>query len=110
MVEAAALTIEHAAGHSDRAGVGLDDEPVAGGCAAAVDGGDGAGGAVAHPVVGPVVGVDAPVAVAGEVEVRKRVPLSLSFDHRLIDGVTANRFMEHVIEGIEDPDILLSRL
>ena len=51
-----------------------------------------------------------PIAVDGEVEVQPRLSLSLSFDHRLIDGVTANRFMEHVIEGIEDPDVLLSRL
>jgi pyruvate dehydrogenase E2 component (dihydrolipoamide acetyltransferase) len=58
--------------------------------------------------IGPID--EKPVAVDGEVEVRERVPLSLSFDHRLIDGVTANQFMEHVIEGIEDPDILLSRL
>jgi pyruvate dehydrogenase E2 component (dihydrolipoamide acetyltransferase) len=58
--------------------------------------------------IGPID--EKPVAVDGEVEVRQRVPLSLSFDHRLIDGVTANQFMEHVIEGIEDPDILLSRL
>jgi pyruvate dehydrogenase E2 component (dihydrolipoamide acetyltransferase) len=58
--------------------------------------------------IGPID--EKPVAVDGEVEVRERVPLSLSFDHRLIDGVTANQFMEHIIEGIEDPDILLSRL
>jgi pyruvate dehydrogenase E2 component (dihydrolipoamide acetyltransferase) len=58
--------------------------------------------------IGPIG--EKPIAVDGELEVRERVPLSLSFDHRLIDGVTANRFMEHVIEGIEDPDILLSRL
>ena len=51
-----------------------------------------------------------PVAVDGDVEIRTRIGLSLSFDHRLVDGVTANRFMEHVIEGIEDTDILLSRL
>lgn len=58
--------------------------------------------------IGPID--EQPVAVDGELEVRERVPLSLSFDHRLIDGVTANRFMEHVIEAIEDTDILLSRL
>jgi pyruvate dehydrogenase E2 component (dihydrolipoamide acetyltransferase) len=58
--------------------------------------------------IGPID--EKPVAVDGELEVRNRVPLSLSFDHRLIDGVTANRFMEHVIEAIEDPDVLLSRL
>lgn len=51
-----------------------------------------------------------PVAVDGEVEIRPQVTLTLSYDHRLIDGVLANEFMEHVIEGIEDPDVLLSRL
>jgi pyruvate dehydrogenase E2 component (dihydrolipoamide acetyltransferase) len=45
-----------------------------------------------------------------EIEIRQRLPLSLTFDHRLIDGVTGNRFMEHLIEGVEDPDVLLSRL
>lgn len=45
-----------------------------------------------------------------EIEARHRISLTLSYDHRLIDGVLANRFMEHVIETIEDPDLLLSRL
>ncbi|EMA52369.1 dihydrolipoamide acetyltransferase family protein [Halococcus thailandensis] len=58
--------------------------------------------------IGPIG--EKPIAVDGDLEVREQVPLSLSFDHRLIDGVTANRFMEHVIEAIEDPDVLLSRL
>ena len=51
-----------------------------------------------------------PVAVDGELEVRDRIGFSFSFDHRLIDGVTASQFVETVIEGIEDPDVLLSRL
>lgn len=45
-----------------------------------------------------------------DTEVRKTVSLSLSYDHRLVDGVTATQFMEYVIEGIEDTDVLLSRL
>lgn len=45
-----------------------------------------------------------------ETEVRKTVSLTLSYDHRLIDGVTATRFMEYVIEGIENPDVLMARL
>ena len=54
---------------------------------------------------------DKPVAVSGsDFEVRKRLGLTLSYDHRIIDGVTASGFAEHVIEGIEDPDVLLSRL
>ena len=51
-----------------------------------------------------------PVAVDGELEVRERIGFSFSFDHRLVDGVTADRFVETVIEGIEDPDVLLSRI
>ncbi|WP_306060500.1 dihydrolipoamide acetyltransferase family protein [Natronococcus wangiae] len=51
-----------------------------------------------------------PVAVDNEVEVRPRIDLTLSYDHRIIDGVTANKFMELIIETIEDTVMLLSRL
>ncbi len=52
-----------------------------------------------------------PVAVdADTVRVGDRIGFSLSFDHRLIDGSLASQFMEMVIAGIEDPDVLLSRL
>ncbi|WP_306061272.1 dihydrolipoamide acetyltransferase family protein [Natronococcus wangiae] len=51
-----------------------------------------------------------PVATSGEVAVRSRIDLTLSYDHRIIDGVTANEFMEAVIETVEDTDVLLSRI
>lgn len=52
-----------------------------------------------------------PVATGdNEVETRPQIDLSLSYDHRLVDGATANQFMEYVIEGIEDTDVLLGRL
>lgn len=51
-----------------------------------------------------------PVATDDGVEVHPRIGLTLSYDHRIIDGVTANEFMESVIESIEDTDVLLSRL
>lgn len=52
-----------------------------------------------------------PVATDDEtVEVQQRLGLNLSYDHRLIDGAVANQFMEYLIEGIEDPDLLLSRV
>lgn len=50
------------------------------------------------------------VAVDGEVQVQDRIGFSFSYDHRLIDGVTAGQFMESVIEGVEDTDLLLSRI
>ncbi len=68
---------------------------------------------IRHPEAG-IVGVGAieekPVAVDGELTVQERIGFSFSYDHRLVDGVTAGQFMEHVIEGIEDPDVLLARL
>ena len=68
---------------------------------------------IRHPEAA-IMGVGAieekPVAVDGDLTVQERIGFSFSYDHRLVDGVTAGQFMEHVIEGIEDPDILLSRL
>ncbi|WP_159904345.1 dihydrolipoamide acetyltransferase family protein [Salinirussus salinus] len=68
---------------------------------------------IRHPEAA-IMGVGAieekPVAVDGELTVQERIGFSFSYDHRLVDGVTAGQFMEHVIEGVEDPDILLSRL
>lgn len=68
---------------------------------------------IRHPEAA-ILGVGAieekPVAVDGELEVRDRIGFSFSFDHRLIDGVTAAQFVETVIEGIEDPDLLMARL
>lgn len=52
-----------------------------------------------------------PVAVSDDrVAVQERIGLSLSYDHRIIDGVTATEFMEMICEAIEDPDVLLSRI
>lgn len=51
-----------------------------------------------------------PVAIDGSLDVRDRIGFSFSFDHRLIDGVTASQFVESIIETIEDPDLLTARL
>ncbi len=47
-----------------------------------------------------------PVAKNEEVVVRKMMTLSLVFDHRLVDGAPAARFLDHVCEVIEDPSLL----
>jgi pyruvate dehydrogenase E2 component (dihydrolipoamide acetyltransferase) len=49
------------------------------------------------------VRVDA-VAVAGTVAAHRRMPLSLSFDHRCITGGEACRFLAAVIADLENPD------
>jgi pyruvate dehydrogenase E2 component (dihydrolipoamide acetyltransferase) len=40
-------------------------------------------------------------------EARKMLPLSMSFDHRIIDGAEAARFLKTVIRNLEDPSLLL---
>ena len=48
-----------------------------------------------------------PVAIDGKVEVRLMMPLSLSYDHRLVDGATAARFLNDVIGYLKAPSRLL---
>ncbi len=50
---------------------------------------------------------DRPVVVAGQIVIRPMMYLALSYDHRLIDGGTAVRFLVRVKELIEDPEALL---
>jgi pyruvate dehydrogenase E2 component (dihydrolipoamide acetyltransferase) len=51
--------------------------------------------------------MEKPVVVDGKIEVRKILPLSLSFDHRVVDGAEAIRFMNTVIELLQDPGLIL---
>ena len=48
-----------------------------------------------------------PVVVNDQVAIRTMMPLSLSYDHRLVDGATAARFLNDVIEYLENPSRLL---
>ncbi|MEQ1902630.1 MAG: 2-oxo acid dehydrogenase subunit E2 [Pirellulaceae bacterium] len=51
-----------------------------------------------------------PVVVGDQVVIRLMMPLSLSYDHRLIDGATAARFLNDVIGFLEAPSRLLLAL
>ncbi|HEY9721412.1 MAG TPA: dihydrolipoamide acetyltransferase family protein [Oscillatoriaceae cyanobacterium] len=46
----------------------------------------------------------------GEIVVRDMMYLGLSFDHRLIDGADAVRFLNTVIAYMQDPDLLFAEL
>jgi 2-oxoglutarate dehydrogenase E2 component (dihydrolipoamide succinyltransferase) len=50
---------------------------------------------------------DRPVAVSGRVEVRPMMYLALTYDHRIVDGAEAVRFLVRLKELIEDPGALL---
>lgn len=49
---------------------------------------------------------DRPWVVNGQITIRKIIPLSLTFDHRLSDGVDASRFLDKVVHFLEDPSRL----
>ena len=50
-----------------------------------------------------------PVVKDGEIVIGHTLPLSLSFDHRIIDGATGVRFMKLIEEALSDPELLLLR-
>lgn len=62
-----------------------------------------------YPEVG-ILGVhmikDMPVVKEGKVVVGKVLPVSLSFDHRVVDGAEAVKFANAVMKYLEDPDFL----
>lgn len=48
-----------------------------------------------------------PAVVDGEIGIGSFMELSLACDHRLIDGVTGAKFLQQIVEFIEDPDMLV---
>jgi 2-oxoisovalerate dehydrogenase E2 component (dihydrolipoyl transacylase) len=74
------------------------------------------GGVISTPVINrPEVAILAVnkveeklVPIAGEIEIRKRMNLSLSCDHRVVDGWDAASFMQAIKGYIENPLRLLS--
>ena len=51
--------------------------------------------------------VDTPVVRNGEIVIRTMMNLSLTADHRVIDGVMASKFLKRIAELLENPYMLL---
>ena len=49
-----------------------------------------------------------PVYIAGEFTARLMLPLSLSYDHRLINGAAAARFTNHLIKLLAQPSFIMA--
>jgi len=49
-----------------------------------------------------------PAVVDGEIAIRQMMWLSLTFDHRLVDGAPAARFLQRIKQLVEEPYLLLS--
>lgn len=68
--------------------------------------------AILQPPEGAILAVgriiDKPVALEGEIVIRPRMTLTLSIDHRVLDGVSGSNFLQRVKDLIENPAPLLS--
>jgi pyruvate dehydrogenase E2 component (dihydrolipoamide acetyltransferase) len=62
-----------------------------------------------YPEVG-ILGVgrmmEKPIVEDGAIKIKKILPLSLTFDHRVVDGAKAQHFMNNLKMHIEDPDLI----
>jgi pyruvate dehydrogenase E2 component (dihydrolipoamide acetyltransferase) len=93
--------------------LGLDE--MRGGCFTVSNLG-GLGGRHFAPIINPpeaaILGVGRaavePVWIEGAFQPRPRMPLTLCYDHRLIDGADATRFLRWVVEAIEEPARILA--
>jgi 2-oxoglutarate dehydrogenase E2 component (dihydrolipoamide succinyltransferase) len=76
------------------------------------------GSLVSTPIINPpqvgILGLhkiqDRPVAIEGKVEVRPMMYTALTYDHRIVDGAEAVRFLVKLKELAEDPGTLLLEL
>jgi len=76
------------------------------------------GGVFATPIINQpelaIVGLHAikerPEVMDGEIAIRKMMYLSLSFDHRYVDGAEAARFMSDLVRLVSQPMLLMARL
>ena len=57
-------------------------------------------------ILGIARATDRPVLVDGQFQQRLMLPLVLSYDHRLIDGADAARFLRWVAEALHQPFLL----
>jgi pyruvate dehydrogenase E2 component (dihydrolipoamide acetyltransferase) len=48
-----------------------------------------------------------PVVRDGQIVIRKMLPLTLAFDHRIADGADAARFVAELVRQLSDPNLLL---
>ena len=59
-------------------------------------------------LVGPSTPIERPVVVDGEMCVRTMMPVSFTFDHRVMDGEPAARFMRALHDCLEHPELMMA--
>jgi len=51
--------------------------------------------------------LEVPTVIDGEIRIRKMLPLSLTFDHRALDGAEAAKFLADLKKNLESPEVML---
>jgi pyruvate dehydrogenase E2 component (dihydrolipoamide acetyltransferase) len=100
--------------HGERARTGRLDLQEVQGSTFTITNIGGIGGLFATPIINyPEVAIlgthkiiKRPVVRKGSVEVRDMMYLSLTFDHRVVDGAYAARFMNKLVEVLQNPDAI----
>ncbi|MGZ3405379.1 MAG: dihydrolipoamide acetyltransferase family protein [Polyangia bacterium] len=76
------------------------------------------GGVLATPIINfpevAVLGVhkikSTPVVRNGEIVIREMMNLSISLDHRIVDGYEGAQFLQHVVSLLEDPTLMFMEM
>jgi pyruvate dehydrogenase E2 component (dihydrolipoamide acetyltransferase) len=76
------------------------------------------GGVLATPIINfpevAILGVHkikaTPVVREGQIVVREMMNLSISLDHRIVDGYEGAQFLQHVIELLQDPTLMFMEM
>ena len=76
------------------------------------------GGVLATPIINfpevAILGVhkirETPVVREGQIVIRQMMNLSISLDHRIVDGYEGAKFLQHVVGLLEDPTLMFMEL
>ena len=59
-------------------------------------------------LMGPATPQEKPVAHKGKIKIRTVLPVSLTFDHRVLDGSPVARLAKHMHDCLENPELMLA--
>jgi pyruvate/2-oxoglutarate dehydrogenase complex dihydrolipoamide acyltransferase (E2) component len=59
-------------------------------------------------LIGPATPQEKPIAHKGKIKIRTMLPVSLTFDHRVLDGSPIARLAKHMHDCLENPELMLA--
>ncbi len=59
-------------------------------------------------LVGPATPQEKPIVHKGKIKIRTVLPISLTFDHRVLDGLPVARLTQHMHDCLENPELMLA--